>query len=217
MTTTEISDRFDYQLNKVASGMTLDEYNKSLYLTKAQMAVITHIAETYEYGEFMRQQLSPVLKSVRPPRTTTPAILSGIVYKKEPIDMLAIVWEIFNGIPVIPLDMNDIHMIIDNPFRKPDSNIAYRLTFEDSFEIVSSSKLKDYMYICIVPPKPIVLEDLPDGLEVSGVTEAQTCEFRDSIVYSIIDMAVAAVVKDMKTTVSPQPQPQPQQQPQQQQ
>ena len=209
----EISDRLDYQLGKAIGGLVLDEYNKSLYLTKAQLIFVSNVLKEYEYGDTMRHMLSPLLKpdnpqyynilanpAVAPGETPPEDERLGFEYEQTPpINILSIVYEVIDGIPVIPLDTNDIHYTVNNPFREPDENIGYRVTYDNKFDVLTSSLVGDYSYIYCQEPEPIILEDLSMSfgrLKVGGNTTIASSVLLDTYVINIIDIAVSLIVAD---------------------
>ena len=210
MTIQEISDRFDYQFQKSTTGPSLDEYNKSLYLTKSQYAFVTATISSYEYGDAMRQILKPILVTESPTKITSAGPFAGTVFPSA-TDVLAIVYEVSEFTPVIPLDTNDVHEVLKNPFKQPDKNIAYRVTYDDRFEIIRVPKSDKYSYIYIKEPEPIILLDLPDNLTIKGKFKANSSVFKDSIVVSIIDLAVSSALNDIKQLAPPPQQQGPQQ------
>ena len=227
----EISDRLDYQLGKTVSGIVLDEYNKSLYLTKAQFVFITNVLKEYEYGDAMRHILSPLLIEANPTSTgvitgqpippvppdvnPTPGPDIGFQYEHSvPENILAIVFEVLNYIPVVPLDTNDIHYTLHNPFAKPDENIAYRVTYSNKFDLYTTSLVDDYSYIYCQEPDPIILEDLTasfGSLNISGKTTEATSVLADTYIVNIIDIAASMIIDDIQKTTPKSAEPAPKQ------
>jgi len=202
----EISDRFDYALKKSVSGLALDEYNKSLYLTKAQLEFVRNIVKVYEYTDEMRHILAPLVQTTTlnsgnftqtADYYTTSDVLNNTV--------LEVVFERLNGsIPLIPLDHNDIHYTINNPFRSPNNKIAYRVTVDDEWRIYTDQTLTAYLYTWVKYPDPIVLEDFTGtDLEISGVVVPTTSELTDDVVIQIISRAVDLSIKDIKNIAAP--------------
>ena len=207
----EISNRLDYQLQKFTSGLALDEYAKSLYLTRAQNEFISQVSRVYEYGDAMRHLIGPLLVSAKPSKIYGKTEFNGVAFKQPTDTILKIVYEKIGNIPVIPLDTNDVHFTLDNPFRKPNLKIAYRIMHNGIIEVVSQKKLKDYSYIYIKEPSPIILENLPKPLEIGGLKVETTSVLSDGSMLKVIDVAVALIIKEAKELAPPPPQPQPQQ------
>jgi len=221
----EISDRLDYQLGKLMGGIVLDEYNKSLYLTKAQAVFVSGVLKEYEYGDIMRHMLSPILKKKTPKvyhiiadptvevgETPPKDTIKGFEYREMPEEnILSIVYEVIDKIPVVPLDTNDIHYTLNNPFRKPDPEIGYRVTYDNKFEVYTSSTVGDYSYIYCQEPQPIILEDLAGAfgkLSIGGNTAEATSVLKDTYVHAIIDIAVSMIMADAHKIAPKQAPPQ---------
>lgn len=204
MITTEISDRLDYLLLKSNGGIVLDEYQKSLYLTSAQMELVELALGKYEYGDRLRHILGPLLvrSSVMPNQVTNTRFSTSI----KGLSIMSIVWEKYGGVTaVIPLDYNDAHMVFDNPFKKPDENIAYRNIVGDNLTIYTDRGKLNYSYIYCREPRPIVLEDFSSlNLTVGGISTEQTSELSDSMVINVIAKA-AEDIKRGYNSMRPQP------------
>jgi hypothetical protein len=204
----EISDRFDYAIKKSVGGVALDEYNKSLYLTKSQLRFVRNIVKVYEYTDEMRHILAPLIQTrVINSGDFTQGVdywftNAGIIVDNTTLE---VVYEHLNDkIPLIPLDHNDIHYTINNPFRSPDNKIAYRVTVNDEWRIYTDQVLSQYTYTWVKYPDPIVLENLTGtGLEVSGVTLPTTSELADDVVIQIIEQAVDLAINDIRKIAAP--------------
>ena len=209
----EISDRLDYELQKSSNGLRVDEYVKSLRLTEAQSDIVTQVLSSYEYGDQLRHVLEPLLipAEVGVNDITGPTTGRGCnefsfnLYER---DILAIVYERFGTVPVIPLDYNDIHMTLTNPFRKPNPKINYRNSTKDKFTIFSNGDKAIYSYIYCKEPDPIILEDYTGtDLTVGGEQALKTSVLPDHVVLKVIELAAQKIVKAIQL-VSPPPPPQ---------
>ncbi len=191
----EISSRLDYALQKAKGGLILDEYTKSIYLTKAQVMFVESVLARYEYGDSLRHVLGRMLVPVE---DTTVVATDGDKYSFDsPLDVKSIVYEIANDtIPVIPLDHNDEHEVTASPFRKPYPDLAYRITGNKIFTIFSSETITKFYYIYCKEPKAIVLETLPSGLKIRTIGTATASELPYDSVLKVIDMAVLEILKD---------------------
>jgi hypothetical protein len=194
----EISSRFDYALQKAKGGLILDEYQKSLLLTKAQAIFVEQMLAQYEYGDALRHVLDVMLITV----VDTNIIGTGKdTYQfgaKD--DILSIVFEIVNdsteGIETIPLDFNDIHDARVNPFRKPYKKLAYRITDNQKFTIFSSEIVTEYSYIYCKEPVAIVLEAIPTELAIQGIDVETTSELPYDSILKVIDIAVGEAINE---------------------
>ncbi len=193
----EISNRLDTLLNKTSKGIVINEYSKSLYITKAQAYFVDHILKTYEYGDAIRHTLGKLL--LEKTLTDTDVIGSGDGFKILPLEeaVKQIIYERSNDIiETIPLDYNDIHSTINSPFRKPSAKIAYRVTEDNKIKLYISESFLKYYYIYCKIPGPIILEDLPNSLNIYGIDVATTSELPNDSIIRIIEVASNLIYKD---------------------
>ncbi len=206
MTLEEISNRLDTLLD----GNKINEYEKSLYLTQAQNIFVSTVLKNYEYSDEMRHMLGPMLIE----QTAIPTLVSGNQFQVTLDDNIkSIVYEKIDTYTTIPLDWNDIHYTLKNPFREPNESIAYRVTLGKKAFLYALTA-SNYYYVYCKIPNPIILQDLPDGLEIQGISTATECELNDDSTLSVIDAAFNLIVKN-KALFAPKPAVNPQQ-PQQQ-
>lgn len=158
MTIEEMSDEFDNELIKLyETGVTptpiqLDEYEKSVYLTKAQEAIVDSLYAEYDSTELVRRQLNKLLKNFYDKNllkvTTLPKynFFKGYseyrIYchsdKDSTTDMYN-VKAILNEyiilttscgdlvLYVVPVKQDEIIKILKNPFRTANDNRALRI------------------------------------------------------------------------------------------
>lgn len=200
----EISDRLDYLLVKSGGGYTIDEYQKSLFLTSAQMEFVKGSLAMFEYGEGLRHVLGPLIskENITSSHNTKGEYILDVSDKK----ILGILWEIVGDIPVIPLDFNDKHFVLNNPFRKPDTNIAYRMTMGTNLYLYTTAAVPNYSYIYCKEPDPIILESLlgtagagVPALTIGGRSTALGSILPDSSLIKVIEMAYMGIVKAYST------------------
>lgn len=221
MTTKEFSNEFDILLNSYSTApsfgrldITLDEYEKSVFLTQAQEYLVTEIyngknvfGDTFEKTEELRRYLSPLIKT----HSTSESIeQSGItknsVFYKLPEDLWFITYEsatlndsslnCMNGneAMVVPVTQDDFFRIQKNPFRGPSKGRVLRLDIKGNIvELVSDYNISQYLVRYISKPKPIVLANL-DGLCINGIGEETECELNPVIHRAILDRAVKLAI-----------------------
>ena len=223
MTTQEFSDMFDTLLNSYSlqasfgdpnskREIVLDEYEKSVFLTRAQEQLITSYysgknayEESFESTEEIRRYLSSLIK------TAELSPISDSDYKKLttksqlftlPDDVWFITYEsaslgsnsnaCLNNkvLDVVPVRQDYFHRVKRNPFRGPSDRRALRLDIEGKrVELVSDYTINKYLIRYIVKPAPIVLIDLED-VSIDGVNTAQTCTLVESLHKPILELAV---------------------------
>lgn len=220
----EFSNTFDTLLNsynnQAAFGegssradIALDEYEKSVYLTKAQEALVQEVysgkytADSFERTEEVRRQLDALVQQVAFSKDTKSNHLSDKFKHKTyslPADCWYIIYEqakwgsdagecVADGVAdVVPVTHDEYQRTINNPFRGPNKRRVLRLDIGKSeVELVSSYNVGTYTIRYVKRPEPIVLCDLEDdGLDINGVVSPQTCQLSDLVHQEILSRAV---------------------------
>lgn len=190
MTTTEFSNEFDILYDNVASKSApgLDLYEKSVFLTKAQLEIVKNhylnqnkYQASFEGNEKRRVDLKELIKNYE-----TSTLLNSDVgisnlskFYKLPTDLFLTIQEqvVFNSnndcinnkvVKVIPKTYDEYNIQIRNPFKKPDDNIVWRLDYSkqnsiDNVELLSVHDIKKYQLRYIKFPSPIILTSLVLG------------------------------------------------------
>lgn len=223
MTIQEFSDQFDTLLSSYAiqaqfgeetarQFVSLDEYEKSVFLTKAQRELVLSLyngknpyGESFEGTEEMRRYLSSLVgeKNLNPITNTagTPlGLASTSTFFTLPSDLWFITLEqvvVDKGrcgetkMKVYPTKQDEYLSIKDNPFRGANDRRALRLDLsEGNVEIICKYTVSKYYVRYLKKLSPIVLVDLPDGLTVDGVAEATDCKLHEALHQRILDLAV---------------------------
>lgn len=229
MTIHEFSDAFDIALSSYQSAtdynkqfadteIVLNEYEKSIFLTRAQEDIVkaiyngSSISDSFEKTEAARRQLDALVKQKVYKGTTkqdTGLHDKFIHYSFElPEDCWYIVFEQVTTIKsdkkcesekvleVYPVAHDDYHRIVKNPFRGPNTRKALRLDFGKlQVEIVSNYELSKYLVRYLSKPSPIVLCDLAaEGISIEGVTTPTECVLSELLHQEILDRAVQLAV-----------------------
>lgn len=201
MTTSEDwSLQFDLLYNNISSNQApgLTEYEKSVFLTQAQEAVILDLykgltGDSFETTEEVTRYLNSLVKSDS--ETLTQA--SSSLYNKKiyTVSIEENVWFIIfesvndgtKNIPVIPTRHDSLHKDLKNPFRGPSSNRVLRTSEDNKVCLYSNIPINTYNYKYLKRPNPIVLEG--SELEVNGVSDFDI-EVPESLHNSILMRAV---------------------------
>ena len=223
MTIEEFSNEFDTLLNSYATinqfgkvenpaTIELDEYEKSVFLTKAQEEIVIDLysgknplGDSFEKTEEVRRYLSDLIKTY----TTTEKKVGYTGLSKTPIffelpkDLWFITYEsagledsrlgCMDGeeISVIPVTQDDYFRISKNPFRGANKRRALRLDIGNGIvEIVSEYNIGRYLVRYVARPEPIVLTDLPDNLSINEVSTKTECKLNPVIHRAILEKAV---------------------------
>lgn len=222
MTTQEFSSEFDILYNNIMSNAApgLDEYEKSVFLTKAQEEILKNYfnpkgnkyQEGFDDNEKRQIDFSSLVTVI-----TIPSYSDSQYIKIDdrsllflmPNDMLFALNEVCeiteNNINrlvnVVPISFIEYSRLISKPYKRPLKNQCWRL--------ISSSSEKDRVFELILPfgsivpgsyriryisrPAPIILVDLSTeypGLSINGITSVTECELDPSIHYEILQRAV---------------------------
>lgn len=216
MTLEELSNEFDVQVNSYSTPFTgpldFDEYEKSVFLTKAQEALVKNLytgqLTGFEDTEQMRRYLSSLVKTTE--ITCEPGngnISNKSVFATLPEDLMYIVYEsaklqedtdCLKGkeVSVIPMLHDEYHRIKNNPFRKPNSRRVLRLDIEErKVELISEYKVKSYLVRYLSRPTPIILTDLPEDLKINKINKKTECKLTPDVHRMILDIAVQLAVQ----------------------
>jgi hypothetical protein len=219
MTNKEFSDGFSTLLNSfgITPNITLDEYEKSTFLTNAQEQLIIDIysgrnviyGKSFEQTEEIRRYLSNLVETYETSTKVTGklGLSQDSVFFEIPQDTWFITYEVaflkdsrlgcLDGIEasVVPLPQDDLYRAKDNPFRGPSKDRVLRLDIKsDLAELISKYNVDKYLMRYISQPTPIVLVDLPDGLSINGVSTESECELNPVVHRAILERAVQLAI-----------------------
>lgn len=219
MTNKEFSDGFSTLLNSfgITPNITLDEYEKSTFLTNAQEELIIDIysgrnvvyGKSFEQTEEIRRYLSNLVETYETSTKVTGKIglSKDSVFFEIPQDTWFITYEVaflkdsrlgcLDGIEasVVPLPQDDLYRAKDNPFRGPSKDRVLRLDIKsDLAELISKYNVDKYLMRYISQPTPIILVDLPDGLSINGISTESECELNPVVHRAILERAVQLAI-----------------------
>jgi hypothetical protein len=224
MTTEEFSNAFDTLINSYnnkfefgdthsRADVSLDEYEKSLFLTEAQDQIIIELysgrndkLSSFEKTEELRANLRNLIKTAS--LDITEGDYKGLSkyskFFKLPSDILFITYEAATindtdagckdgeTIVVIPVTQDEFYRAMGNPFKQANKRKALRLDNGlDIVEIVSKYNLSKYTVRYISKPTPIVLTNLSEmGVfpEVNG--QETNCKLDSVLHRPILERAV---------------------------
>ena len=211
----------DFDNKEILDSVEFNEYEKSFYLTKAQEDLVVSLysgrnsyGEPFEGTEEMRRYLSPlVMEAKLQPVQGGGGILgmgSSSKFFTLPDDLMFITYESVvtsNGkcgegsqLDVYPVTQDEYHKVKRNPYRGANDRRALRLDLSDGvIEVVSKYDVTDYYVRYLRKPAPIVLEDLPNGLEVDGVSSESRCELDSTLHQRILERAVMMALQSKLT------------------
>ena len=222
MTTQEFSNEFDVLYNNIMSNQApgLDEYEKSVFLTKAQLEILKNYfnPKGNKYGqgfdENAKRQIDfSTLITVAKPSQYTPE--GGYVkfddrsqLYKMPQDILLMLNEtgintvdgVKRLISIIPMNYEEYARLMSKPWKQPLKNQGWRLfQSADGVDFISeviikyNSSLADYKIRYVKRPKPIILANLADeysNVSIEGINTITECELDPILHPEILQRAV---------------------------
>ena len=218
----ELSNLFDTLLQpyitKDVSGeqntLAFDEYEKSIFLTKAQEQIVLELYQELEQSEENRKYLSNLIKTGNyvPVGEQDETLINNTFksYKVEIEDsVLFMIYEqctlsdenncINNKIvSVVPTIHDDLDKVLKNPFKSPNSRKVIRLDFDNKIELISKYNISNYKIRYLKKPNPIILVKLED-LNIDKKQEVSNGEtnpiLHERIVQRAVQLAVQSKVK----------------------
>ena len=200
MTLEELSNEFDVIINSYDNSQSLvfNEYEKSIYLTKAQEYIIKDLYRNYEGTEELNSYLKTLIKD----KTYTIEDSTNIELN-YPDNFLYILKEYANinttcksnnRVDVLPITQDEYNEVVENPFRGSKSKVL-RLE-ENKIKLITDLPIISYTMTYLSNPSPIILIDLPNGLTINNESEkSTTIETSESIHREILDKAVQLAIQ----------------------
>ena len=198
------------------NNLAFDEYEKSIFLTKAQEQIVLELYQDLEQSEEVRKYLSNLIKTdnyIPVGEQDETLINSNFKSYKVEIsnDILFMIYEqctlsdenncINNKIvSVVPTIHDDLDKVLKNPFKSPNSRKVIRLDFDNKIELISKYNISNYKVRYLKKPNPIILVSLEDNLSINnGDTEVSNGEtnpiLHERIVQRAVQLAVQSKVK----------------------
>ena len=218
----ELSNLFDTLLQpyitKDVSGeqntLAFDEYEKSIFLNKAQEQIVLELYQELEQSEENRKYLSNLIKTRNyvPVGEQDETLINNTFksYKVEIEDsVLFMIYEqctlsdennCINGriVSVVPTIHDDLDKVLKNPFKSPNSRKVIRLDFDNKIELISKYNISNYKIRYLKKPNPIILVKLED-LNIDKKQEVSNGEtnpiLHERIVQRAVQLAVQSKVK----------------------
>lgn len=221
MTNEEFSNEFDTLVNSNSASLPLltplgfDEYEKSVFLTKAQESVVislykgTLTGDSFEKTEELRRYLDSLVKTYSTSEQVVGNVLTSNSYLfKLPKDTWFITYEAVESkdkrlgcakgstMEVVPVSQDELYKTNRNPFRMPNERRVLRLDASgNTVELISVYSIDKYWIRYLSKPDPIILIDLPEGITINGESKATECKLNPAIHRVILEMAVSLALK----------------------
>lgn len=194
--------------------LAFDEYEKSVFLTKAQEQIVLELYQELEQSEENRKYLSNLIKTGNyVPVGEQDENLINNTFKSYKVEMedsiLFMIYEqctlrdenncINNKIvSVVPTIHDDLDKVLKNPFKSPNSRKVIRLDFDSKIELISKYNISNYKVRYLKRPNPIILVTLED-LNIDKKQEVSNGEtnpiLHERIVQRAVQLAVQSKVK----------------------
>lgn len=220
MTVKEFKNEFDIQYNAVvgASNPGLDDYEISVYLTRAQLEIVKGIYDEtsnirqrgFEGSEKRRTDLKELLADYK---TTLKSKSQHTLDDKSvivnlPKDVLFIVNENLKAnvkgcavnATVLPITHDEYNLQRDNPFKKPNKYRAWRIDYSSLegnpvVEILYPTDNFEYRLRYLKYPKPIIISDLEvnypnENLSIDNITSISECQLNIELHPQILNRAI---------------------------
>ena len=229
MTTTEFSQAFDAQisaynesfdLNTLDKGLSFGEYEKSIFLTRAQDELVLSFYsgknsynEGFENTEEVRRYLSQLvvtakIREDKKGSETLEKIHSNSHFFRLPKDLWFITYESLQliesdnpctsnaSIEVQPVTQDELHKLLKNPFRGVTQRRALRLDIsEGRVEIISAlNNISSYTVRYVKEPLPIILDDFSEEIDIKGNHNIMECELHPALHKTILDRAIQLAI-----------------------
>ena len=219
MTNQEFSNEFDVLYNNIMSNQApgLDEYEKSVFLTKAQNEILKNYfnPKGNKYQEGFDGSPKRQIDFSSLVRVSEPTIISSdSSYIKMdnrsklytiPTDILFIVNEtakLTSGsssryLSIVPISFEEYNRLMSKPYKCPLKNQGWRLLQYSNKGvaevIVVGGTLSEYKIRYIKRPKPIILANLDEtysNVSIDGETSVSECELDPILHPEILQRAV---------------------------
>lgn len=226
MTVTEFSNEFDVLIDSYRrfkdfdnkenlDSLDFNEYEKSIFLTRAQEDIVTsfynglnYTQESFENSEEIRRYLDALVKTVKTstfitnPNSTLSvnSVLATlplntdvwyIVYESVDLEDSNLKCNSIQGLSVIPTKHDSLQRILKNPFKRPNERRVLRLDLTGNVvELISKYTISNYTLRYISKPEPIILTNLPNNLTINDVGTKNECKLNPVIHRMILEKAV---------------------------
>lgn len=234
MNNLELSNEFDVMYNNIMGGENvapgLDEYEKSVFLTKAQNQIVKDYfnprlnkpMQGFDGSEVRQIDFSMIMR-VAPITSFTNAQLDNRNNSKRaemPEGILAVVNEFVDvqrdgkavRLSVYPIEYTEYARLMSKPYKRPVHYQAWRIVDstnnkkEAEFIVGTNDTIQKYTIRYVKTPRAIILQDLDGDVSLDGVQTAQECELDPMIHHEILQRAVelakAAYVGDLSSQIA---------------
>lgn len=233
MTNPELSNEFDVLYNNITSNQApgLDEYEKSVFLTRAQDDILKAYfnprtnkpQQGYDGSEIRQIDFSMVTVvedfdegdlevAIFDPRNNS----KSIALNKNILIPINEQLTVSRGdsteyLQVVPITYDEYRRLMSKPFKRPLKYQAWRLlntsggVNKADLVVGPGDSIQSYSIRYVKRPRAIILSDL-EGVTLDGQTEAQTCELdpilHPEILQRAVELAKAAYTGNLESQVA---------------
>lgn len=231
MTNLELSNEFDVLYNNITSNQApgLDEYEKSVFLTKAQDEIVKSYfnprlnkpQEGFDGNEKRQIDFSMIMRTKSYTNFSAATFDNKSNTKKVTLDSDIMMFinefaDVTRGgatvrLTVVPLDYREYSRLMSKPYKRPLHYQAWRLLDNsgsaNNAELIigPTDSLTKYSIRYVKRPRAIILTTL-DGVTLDGKTEEQTCELdpilHQEILQRAVELAKAAYSGDLQSQMA---------------
>ena len=204
MTLTEFSVQFDILYNNISSNQApgLTEYEKSVFLTQAQEALVLDLykgtaGDSFETTEEVTRYLNSLVTS-KEDLTINTKDKQYIVDISSLNDLWFITYQSASitvdlkprDVLVVPTKQDTLYKDLKNPFRRPNRNKILGISENNIIILYSEYPIASYYLKYLKRPTPIILEDLDNDLTIENSSSKTECVLPESLHQQIILRAV---------------------------
>lgn len=228
MTNPEFSNEFDVLYNNIMSNAApgLDEYEKSVFLTKAQDEIIKayfnpRTNKTQEgFDDSQKRQIDfSMLITVDAIQHFDQGIFDDRAKHALLQDNIMFILNEYvivtrdekeHRLTVLPINFQEYDRLMSKPYKRPLKNQAWRLLQNNNSNqaeliIGPNDTIVSYSYRYIRRPKAIILQDL-EGVTLDNSAEEQPCELdpilHQEILQRAVELAKAAYTGDLNSQIA---------------
>lgn len=215
MTNPEFKNEFKIMYDAASKGgPDLNNYEISLFLTQAVRDIIDELYPQFEYSEYVKRALNPLVAEKPLALTTSADYFNNmkVVEASLPADLYYILQEnvILNPqevdvVEVISDDLDNINKAFKNPFKKPNKRRVYRTQIGlGKVRLYSEIDIVNYKVKYLKKYSPIIVTNLstdPDllGTEtIDGKTGESSTNLPVFLHHKIVDRAVVLALKSLR-------------------
>jgi hypothetical protein len=213
MNLSEFKEEFNFKYDAASKGgPDIDDYEMSLMLTQAVKSITELAVSTFETNEESKRIVSAILK-YHASSINFIENKGGLIVNRVglPDKLMAILMEepkLNNCVSfpsVISCRLDEFNVLINNPFKKPNSRRVLKLELnKGNCLIYSSSELSGYKITYVSEVDPIIIDDLEEGLTIEGLSVKHETILPAFMHDKIVDLAVAKTVKTVRSNFTAQ-------------